>query len=119
MGDGLTTLARQLRGELLLADDHGYDDAWRGFNSLHDRYPAVIVRPADGDDVATALAFATSAGLEIAVRSGGHSPQLPRRRGRTTPAPDLPDSTYRRLVDIKRRYDPNNLFHRNLNIRPA
>jgi hypothetical protein len=30
-----------------------------------------------------------------------------------------PDSTYRRLVDIKRRYGPNNLFHRNLNIRPA
>jgi FAD/FMN-containing dehydrogenase len=73
MGDGLTTLARQLRGQLLLPDDHGYDDARRGYNRLHDRRPAVIVRPADGDDVVTALAFATSAGLEIAVRSGGHS----------------------------------------------
>jgi FAD/FMN-containing dehydrogenase len=30
-----------------------------------------------------------------------------------------PDSTYRRLVEVKRHYDPTNLFHRNLNIRPA
>ena len=73
MGDALTTLARQLRGELLLPNDPGYDDARRGYNSVHDRRPAVIVRPADGDDVARALEFASSAGLEIAVRSGGHS----------------------------------------------
>jgi FAD/FMN-containing dehydrogenase len=71
MGDALRTLAGQLRGELLLPDDHGYEDARRGYNSLHDHRPAVIVRPADGDDVARALEFATSAGLEIAVRSGG------------------------------------------------
>jgi FAD/FMN-containing dehydrogenase len=30
-----------------------------------------------------------------------------------------PDSTYRRLVEVKQRYDPTNLFHRNLNIPPA
>jgi FAD/FMN-containing dehydrogenase len=69
----LTGLARQLRGELLLPNDHGYDTARRGYNRLHDRRPAVIVRPADGGDVARALEFATSAGLEVAVRSGGHS----------------------------------------------
>jgi FAD/FMN-containing dehydrogenase len=73
MGDALTRLARQLRGELLLANDHGYDAARRGFNGLHDRRPAVIVRPADGDDVVRALEVASSAGLEVAVRSGGHS----------------------------------------------
>jgi FAD/FMN-containing dehydrogenase len=73
MGDTVTRLAGQLRGGLLLPDDHGYDAARRGFNSLHDRRPAVIVRPVDGDDVARALEFASSAGLEIAVRSGGHS----------------------------------------------
>ena len=73
MGDSVTRLAGQLRGGLLLPDDHGYDAARRGYNSLHDRRPAVIVRPVDGDDVARALAFASGAGLEIAVRSGGHS----------------------------------------------
>ena len=73
MGDSVTRLAGQLRGGLLLPDDHGYDAARRGFNSLHDRRPAVIVRPVDGDDVARALEFASGAGLEIAVRGGGHS----------------------------------------------
>jgi FAD/FMN-containing dehydrogenase len=73
MGDALTRLAGQLRGELLQPNDHGYDDARRGYNSLHDHRPAVIVRPVDGDDIARALQFASSAGLEIAVRSGGHS----------------------------------------------
>ena len=73
MGDALTRLAGQLRGEVLLPGDHGYDDARRGYNRLHDRRPKLVVRPADGDDVARALEFATSAGLEVAVRSGGHS----------------------------------------------
>jgi FAD/FMN-containing dehydrogenase len=30
-----------------------------------------------------------------------------------------PAGTYRRLAEVKRRYDPTNLFHRNLNVRPA
>jgi FAD/FMN-containing dehydrogenase len=53
--------------------DPGYDDARQGYNSLHDRRPALVVRPAGGDDVARALAFATGSGLEVADRSGGHS----------------------------------------------
>jgi len=79
MDDALTTLAGRLRGELLVPDEPGYDDARRGYNRLHDHRPAVIVRPAVADDVAGALEIATSAGLEVAVRSG-----------RTSPPRDLP-----------------------------
>jgi hypothetical protein len=32
----------------MLHNDHDYDDARRGYNSLHDHRPAVIIRPADG-----------------------------------------------------------------------
>jgi FAD/FMN-containing dehydrogenase len=71
--DVVTGLARQLRGEVLLPGDPGYDDARQGYNSLHDRRPAVVVRPAGDDDVVRALAFATGTGLEVAVRGGGHS----------------------------------------------
>jgi hypothetical protein len=60
-------------GELLRAGDPGYDETRRGYNLLHDLRPAVIVRPVDGRDVARALELATGAGLEVAVRSGGHS----------------------------------------------
>src|SRR4029450_1182781 len=39
-----------------------------------DRHPEVIVQAADATDVARVVALARDTGLELAVRSGGHSP---------------------------------------------
>ncbi len=38
-----------------------------------DRHPALMVRVANAADVARAIEFARDNGLELAVRSGGHS----------------------------------------------
>src|SRR4249919_2930842 len=69
----LDQLGRSFRGEVIAPDHAAYDDARRVWNAVFDRRPAVIVRPTSIDDVATAIRFGRDRGLEIAVRSGGHS----------------------------------------------
>jgi FAD/FMN-containing dehydrogenase len=61
------------RGEIVLPDDAGYDDARRVWCGVVDRRPAIIARPVDAADVATAIRFARDQELVIAIRSGGHS----------------------------------------------
>ena len=64
---------RRACGEVITSDDASYDDARRLWNAIHDRRPAVIVRPTTADRVATAVRFARDHDLVIAVQSGGHS----------------------------------------------
>jgi FAD/FMN-containing dehydrogenase len=70
----LDALRESLAGGVIGAEDAGYDAARRPFNALVDRRPAVIARCVGAGDVATALDFARSNGLEVAVRGGGHNP---------------------------------------------
>ena len=70
----LEQLRRTFGGEIITPADPGYDEARRLWNGVHDKRPAVIVRPRDASEVATAIAFGRDRGLEIAIRSGGHSP---------------------------------------------
>jgi FAD/FMN-containing dehydrogenase len=60
-------------GEVITPDHASYDDARRVWNAVFDRRPALLVRPSSAADVATAIRFGRESGLEIAVRSGGHS----------------------------------------------
>lgn len=62
-----------LHGELIRPDGAGYDEARAIWNGVHDCRPAVIVRCADASDVRHAIAFASSEGLDVAVRGGSHS----------------------------------------------
>ncbi|MFD7659053.1 FAD-binding oxidoreductase [Actinosynnema sp. NPDC059797] len=60
------------RGELLEPGDAGYDRARVVWNAAVDRRPAVIARCRGVADVRHALAVAREAGVEVAVRGGGH-----------------------------------------------
>ena len=70
----LSDLGRSLSGSVVGPADAEYDAARRCFNAFVDRRPAVIVRCAGTDDVATAFDFARTHELGIAVRGGGHNP---------------------------------------------
>ena len=60
-------------GRVIAPDDPGYDQARGVFYGSFDRRPALIVRPTDAAEVATVVTLARDRGLELAVRSGGHS----------------------------------------------
>ena len=66
-------LRGRLAGEVLEPVDPGYEDARAIFNSMIAKRPAAIAQCESADDVAEALGFARDAGLEVSIRSGGHS----------------------------------------------
>jgi len=69
----LTTFAECLRGTLVRPGDDAYEQDSQVWNMARQGAPLAIVRAADAGDVATAVEFARSNDIEIAVRSGGHS----------------------------------------------
>ena len=72
-----TKLVREFRhrltGRVIAPGDDGYDEARTIFYGGYDRRPALIARVADAADVSTVIRLAREGGLELAVRSGGHS----------------------------------------------
>jgi FAD/FMN-containing dehydrogenase len=67
------TLRPRVRGRVVGPDDADYASARTIFSGEYDLHPAAIVRVVDGADVAATIAAARELGLDIAVRSGGHS----------------------------------------------
>jgi FAD/FMN-containing dehydrogenase len=72
-GGQIDVLRNKLRGAVVLPGAPDYDTARRVWNGMIDRKPAMIVYCANPRDVAESVLFARSAGLPIAVRSGGHN----------------------------------------------
>jgi FAD/FMN-containing dehydrogenase len=66
-------LRAAFNGRVIAPGDAGYDRARTVFLGDIDRRPAVIIRPADASDVSRVISLAGETGLELAVRSGGHS----------------------------------------------
>ena len=63
----------QVRGEVLLPRDQGFDAARTIWNAMIDRKPGLIVRCAGVADVMRSVAFARDHGLLVSVRGGGHN----------------------------------------------
>ena len=61
------------RGQLITADDVGYDIARALWNGAIDRRPRLIARCTGTADVVAAVRFARENDLEIAIRGGGHN----------------------------------------------
>jgi hypothetical protein len=66
-------LRNEIRGRVITPGDEDYDQARTVTNGAIDRRPAAIVRVADDADVSRVIELARDTGLELAVRSGGHS----------------------------------------------
>lgn len=66
-------LRQAIRGELVVPDDPAYDQARRVWNGMIDKRPLAVIYCADSDDVITAVNFARSQNLLVAVRAGGHN----------------------------------------------
>ncbi|MCA1823182.1 MAG: FAD-binding oxidoreductase [Mycobacteriales bacterium] len=60
-------------GALLQPSDDGYDDARRIHNGMIDKRPGLIARCSSTADVVEAVGIGRRAGVEVAVRGGGHN----------------------------------------------
>jgi FAD/FMN-containing dehydrogenase len=69
----MSTFGETFGGEILRPGDDGYDTARALWNGDHDRRPALIARPNDAAQVASAIRFGRESNLELAIRGGGHS----------------------------------------------
>lgn len=61
-------------GSVIGPGDAAYEEARTVYYGGIDRHPSLIARPKSAADVARVVSFARERGLELAVRSGGHSP---------------------------------------------
>jgi FAD/FMN-containing dehydrogenase len=66
-------LRAAVKGRVIAPNDTEYDAARTVFYGGVDRRPSAIVRAADAADVARVVILSREAGLELAIRGGGHS----------------------------------------------
>lgn len=69
----LADLQQRIRGTVHEPGETAYEEACRIWNAMITRRPALVVRPANAEDVAETIRFATANNLPLAVRGGGHN----------------------------------------------
>src|ERR687893_1456551 len=71
--DAVSELRALFDGRAIVPEDDAYDAARAVFYGGRNRRPAAVVRAKDADDVSRVVTLAREKGLELAVKSGGHS----------------------------------------------
>jgi hypothetical protein len=69
----LTAFAQGLTGTIFRPGDTKYEQFRKGYAAKFDAHPALIVHPADPQDIRATLTFARSNEMPLAIRCGGHS----------------------------------------------
>ncbi|HZW03967.1 MAG TPA: FAD-dependent oxidoreductase, partial [Anaerolineaceae bacterium] len=69
----VAALRHTIKGRVVTPDEPGYDDLRAVYFSNFDSRPAAVVRTVDAEDISQVISLARQAGVELAVRSGGHS----------------------------------------------
>src|SRR5512134_3024031 len=71
--DAVAALRAAIRGRVIAPGEADYDAARTVMYGGFDKRPVAIARPVDVVDVAAVIRVTRGIGLELAVRSGGHS----------------------------------------------
>ena len=69
----IRAFANRLTGRLIRPVDAEYNEARAVWNGMIDKYPALIAKCVDSDDVILAVKFARAQNLSVSVRGGGHN----------------------------------------------
>ena len=69
----LAAFVRGLAGNVVRPGDPKYEQLRKGYAAKFDAHPALVVRPANTQDIQATVSFASSNHLPLAVRCGGHS----------------------------------------------
>jgi len=68
-----TKIKGLIKGNVVVPDDPGYEEARQIWNAMIDRRPAAIVQCAQADDIPPVIRFARTNGLELSIRGAGHN----------------------------------------------
>ncbi len=69
----IAQLKTSFKGRVIVPEDAEYDKFRQLFYGGIDKKPALIIRVADANDIGKAIELAKNEGLELAIKSGGHS----------------------------------------------
>lgn len=69
----MDSLKEEVRGEVLVDGDVGYEEARLVYNGMIDKRPAVVIGAVDDADVIAGVRYAAENGFDLSIRGGGHS----------------------------------------------